>query len=622
MNPFYKNLSLWLVITLMMIMLYNLFNQQQLSETNISYTEFLSMVDNERVGEVILQGQELFVTDTNRNRFKVFAPQDPDLIKILRGKGVTIQAKPPAESPWYMSVLVSWFPMIVLIGVWIFFMRQMQAGGGKALSFGKSRARLQSDNKDKVTFEDVAGIEEAKEELGEIVEFLKEPKKFTRLGGRIPKGVLLMGPPGTGKTLLARAIAGEAGVPFFSISGSDFVEMFVGVGASRVRDLFVQGKKNAPCIIFIDELDAVGRHRGAGLGGGHDEREQTLNQLLVEMDGFESNEGVILISATNRPDVLDPALLRPGRFDRQVVVSLPDIRGREKILKVHMKKTPIAPDVDQVVLAKGTPGFSGADLENLVNEAALLGAKRDKEKIDMADFEDAKDKVYMGLERKSKVIKEEDRKVTAYHEGGHALVARFLPETDVVNKITIIPRGRAAGITWFLPEERDFRFKDQLESELSVAFGGRAAEEIVFKRISTGAANDIKQATDIAQRMIRSWGMSEKLGPLSYAKNEEQIFLGREIAQHRDYSDETARKIDEEINSLIDGTYRMAKKVLKENLDILHKLAELLLEKETVQGKELDELIFSMRPGIKLPSSKKSEDNTQSAEAESEQPAT
>jgi cell division protease FtsH len=518
LNPFYKNLSLWLVITLMMIMLYNLFNQQQLSETNISYTEFLSMVETERVAEVVLQGQELFVTDTNRNRFKVFAPQDPDLIKILRGKGVTIQAKPPAESPWYMSVLVSWFPMIVLIGVWIFFMRQMQAGGGKALSFGKSRARLLSDNMDKVTFEDVAGIDEAKEELGEIVEFLKEPKKFTRLGGRIPKGVLLMGPPGTGKTLLARAIAGEADVPFFSISGSDFVEMFVGVGASRVRDLFVQGKKNAPCIIFIDEIDAVGRHRGAGLGGGHDEREQTLNQLLVEMDGFESNEGVILISATNRPDVLDPALLRPGRFDRQVVVSLPDIKGRELILRVHMKKTPIAPDVDQIVLAKGTPGFSGADLENLVNEAALLGAKRDKEKIDMADFEDAKDKVYMGLERKSKVIKEEDRKVTAYHEGGHALVARFLPETDAVNKITIIPRGRAAGITWFLPEERDFKFKDQLESELSVAFGGRVAEEIVFKRVSTGAANDIKQATNLAQRMIRSWGMSEKLGPLSYAK--------------------------------------------------------------------------------------------------------
>ncbi len=621
MNPFYKNIALWLVITLMMIMLYNLFNQQHLAETNISYTEFLSMVENERVAEVILQGQELFVMDTNQKRFKVFAPQDPDLIKILREKGVTIQAKPPDESPWYMSVLVSWFPMIVLIGVWIFFMRQMQAGGGKALSFGKSRARLLSDNKDKVTFEDVAGIDEAKEELGEIVEFLREPKKFTRLGGRIPKGVLLMGPPGTGKTLLARAIAGEADVPFFSISGSDFVEMFVGVGASRVRDLFVQGKKNAPCIIFIDELDAVGRHRGAGLGGGHDEREQTLNQLLVEMDGFESNEGVIMISATNRPDVLDPALLRPGRFDRQVVVSLPDIKGRKKILAVHMKKTPIAPDVKPIILAKGTPGFSGADLENLVNEAALLAAKRDKEKIDMSDFEDAKDKVYMGLERKSKVIKEEDRKVTAYHEGGHALVARLLPETDAVNKITIIPRGRAAGITWFLPEERDFKFKDQLESELSVAFGGRAAEEIVFKRISTGAANDIKQATDLAQRMVRAWGMSDKLGPLSYAKDEEHIFLGREIAQHRDYSEETARKIDEEINSLIDKAYRRAKNVLEENLDVLHKLAELLLEKETVQGKELDELIFSMRPGIQLPS-KGIEDQEETVEAESDQPAT
>ena len=606
MNPFYKNLALWLVITLMMVMLYNLFNQQQVSETNISYTEFLAMVDNENVAEVVIQGQELFVTDANRNRFKIFAPQDPDLIKILRQKGVSIKAKPPSDSPWYMSILVSWFPMVVLIGVWIFFMRQMQAGGGKALSFGKSRARLLSDQSEKVTFEDVAGIDEAKEELGEIVEFLKNPKKFTRLGGRIPKGVLVMGPPGTGKTLLARAIAGEAGVPFFNISGSDFVEMFVGVGASRVRDLFVQGKKNAPCIIFIDEIDAVGRHRGAGLGGGHDEREQTLNQLLVEMDGFESNEGVILISATNRPDVLDPALLRPGRFDRQVFVSLPDIRGRELILKVHMKKTPIAQDVDPNILARGTPGFSGADLENLVNEAALLAAKRNKEKIDMTDFEDSKDKVYMGLERKSKVIKEEDRKTTAYHEGGHALVARFLPYTDEVNKITIIPRGRAAGITWFLPEERDFKYKDQLENELAIAFGGRVAEEIVFNRISTGAANDIKQATELAQQMVRSWGMSEELGPLSYAKNEEQIFLGREIAQHRDYSDETARKIDEEINSLIHKSYNSAKTVLNANLDILHKLAELLLEKETVLGKELDELILSLRPDIEL-SSKKTE---------------
>ncbi len=601
MNPFYKNLALWLVITLMMIMLYNLFNQQHQAETSISYSEFLAMVDGERVADVVIQGHELYVTDLSRNRFKVYAPEDSDLIKILRKKGITINAKPPAESPWYMSVLVSWFPMIVLIGVWIFFMRQMQSGGGKAMSFGKSRARLQSDQSKKVTFEDVAGIDEAKEELGEIIDFLREPKKFTRLGGRIPKGVLLVGSPGTGKTLLARAIAGEADVPFFHISGSDFVEMFVGVGASRVRDLFVQGKKNAPCIIFIDEMDAVGRHRGAGLGGGHDEREQTLNQLLVEMDGFESNEGVILISATNRPDVLDPALLRPGRFDRQVYVPLPDILGREKILEVHTKKTPIGPDVDLVILAKGTPGFSGADLENLVNEAALLAAKRNKEKIDMSDLEDAKDKVYMGLERKSKVIKEEDRKTTAYHEGGHALVARLLPGTDAVNKITIIPRGRAAGMTWFLPEESDFKYKDQLESDLSVALGGRVAEEIVFNRISTGAANDIKQATDVAQKMVRSWGMSDELGPLSYAKGEEHIFLGREIAQHRDYSEETAKKIDSEINKLIENAYNRAKKIVKENIDILHSLAESLLEKETVLGKELDELIRSMRPGFEFP---------------------
>lgn len=599
MNPFYKNLALWLVITLMMIMLYNLFNQQHLAETDISYSEFLHMVEAEQITEVVIQGQELLVTDRDRSKFKVYAPQDSNLIDTLRRKGVAIKAKPEAESPWYMSVLISWFPMIILIGVWIFFMRQMQSGGGKALSFGKSRARLLSDQQAKVTFEDVAGIDEAKEELSEIVEFLSDPKKFTRLGGRIPKGVLLMGPPGTGKTLLARAIAGEAGVPFFSISGSDFVEMFVGVGASRVRDLFVQGKKNAPCIIFIDEIDAVGRHRGAGLGGGHDEREQTLNQLLVEMDGFESNEGVILISATNRPDVLDPALLRPGRFDRQVVVSLPDIKGREKILRVHMKRVPLAADVDPVILAKGTPGFSGADLENLVNEAALLGAKRNKEKIEMTDFEDAKDKVYMGLERKSKVVREEDRKTTAYHEGGHALVARFLPGTDSVNKITIIPRGRAAGVTWFLPEERDFKYKDQLEAELAIAFAGRVAEEIVFNRISTGASNDIKKATELAQHMVRTWGMSN-LGPMSFSKGEEQIFLGREIAQHRDYSEETAKKIDEEIGCLIKNGYDRAKQVLKENLDILHRLSELLLEKETVLGKELDELILSMRPGIKL----------------------
>jgi cell division protease FtsH len=601
LNPFYKNLALWCVILVMVLMLYKMFNAQNMADQALGYSEFLAMAEQNRIEEAVIQGQELTATDTSGRRYKVYTPQDPELIKTLREKNVRLIARPPAESPWY-NILIGWFPMLVLIGVWIFFMRQMQSGGGKALSFGKSRARLMSDTHEKVTFEDVAGIDEAKEELSEIVEFLRDPKKFTRLGGRIPKGVLLMGPPGTGKTLLARAIAGEAGVPFFTISGSDFVEMFVGVGASRVRDLFLQGKKNAPCIIFIDEIDAVGRHRGAGLGGGHDEREQTLNQLLVEMDGFESNEGVILISATNRPDVLDPALLRPGRFDRQVVVSLPDIKGREKILSVHMKKTPVAKDVHVLNLAKGTPGFSGADLENLVNEAALLAAKRGKEKLEMMDFEDAKDKVYMGLERKSKVVREEDRKTTAYHEGGHALVARFLPNTDAVNKITIIPRGRAAGVTWFLPEERDFKYKDQLESELSIAFGGRVAEELVMKRISTGASNDIKVATDLATQMIRKWGMSEDLGPLSYAQGEEQVFLGREIAQHRDYSEATAQKIDNEISLLIKKSYAKAQSVLKEHLDILHALAALLLEKETVLGKELDELILSIKPDAQLPS--------------------
>ncbi len=602
MNPFYKNLALWLIITLMMVMLYNLFNQQKLGELSVSYTQFLSMVDSGEITEVTLQDKELMAVDVNGKHFKVYTPADPDLIRRLEQKEVIIKVKPPVESPWYMSVLVSWFPMLVLIGVWIFFMRQMQSGGGKAMSFGKSRARLMSDQSEKVTFEDVAGIDEAKEELGEIVEFLKDPKKFTRLGGRIPKGVLLMGPPGTGKTLLGRAIAGEAGVPFFSISGSDFVEMFVGVGASRVRDLFVQGKKHAPCIIFIDEIDAVGRHRGAGLGGGHDEREQTLNQLLVEMDGFESNEGVILVAATNRPDVLDPALLRPGRFDRQVVVSMPDVVGREKILRVHMKRTPIADNVDPVILAKGTPGFSGADLENLVNEAALFAAKRNKDKIEMVDFEEAKDKIYMGLERKSMVLTDEDKKVTAYHEGGHALVARFLPDTDPVNKITIIPRGSALGVTWYLPDEKYTIFKEQYENQLAYTLGGRAAEEIVFEKITAGAANDIKQATHVAEKMVRSWGMSEKLGPISYAKGDEQVFLGREIAQRRDYSEKTAQKIDTEISTLINIAYEKARKILKENRDILDRLAELLLEKETIMGADLDELILSMRPGITLPS--------------------
>lgn len=584
----------------MMIMLYNIFNTQHQNQKELGYSEFITMVENGRVNRVVIQGNELTVTDAKGDNFNVYAPADNQMLGILRQHDVAIKAKPEQETPWFISVLVSWFPMILLIAVWIFFMRQMQGGGGKALSFGKSGARMLTDQTAKVTFADVAGVDEAKEEVAELVEFLKNPKKYTRLGGRIPKGVLMVGAPGTGKTLLARAIAGEAGVPFFSISGSDFVEMFVGVGASRVRDLFVQGKKNAPCIIFIDEIDAVGRQRGAGLGGGHDEREQTLNQLLVEMDGFESNEGVILIASTNRPDVLDPALLRPGRFDRQVVVPLPDIKGRTEIIKVHLKRTPSV-DIDVESLAKGTPGFSGADLENMVNEAALIAAKKNREKVTMEDFEDAKDKIYMGLERKSKVMREEDKRTTAYHEGGHALVARFLPETDTINKITIIPRGRAAGVTWFLPEERDFMFKDQLNSELAVAMGGRAAEEIVFNRVSTGAANDIKKATELAQKMIRTWGMSETLGPLTYGQHEDHIFLGREIAQHRDYSEATAQKIDSEIMNLIKNAHANAKDLLLKNRDILDRLSELLLEKETVMGKELDELIYQMRPGIKLP---------------------
>ncbi|WP_286817363.1 ATP-dependent zinc metalloprotease FtsH [Desulfobacter sp. UBA2225] len=598
MNQLYKNISLWLVIVLMMVMLYNIFNQQQGGQSDIGYSEFLSLVEGGRIQNVVIQGRDLIITDNTGARFNSYAPEDAQLIETLRKSRVAIKAKPPAESSWFMSIIVSWLPMIVLIGVWIFFMRQMQGGGGggKAMSFGKSRARLMDDKGEKVTFANVQGIDEAKEELTEVVDFLKNPNKYTRLGGRIPKGVLLMGNPGTGKTLLSRAVAGEAGVPFFTISGSDFVEMFVGVGASRVRDLFAQGKKNAPCIIFIDEIDAVGRQRGAGLGGGHDEREQTLNQLLVEMDGFESNEGVILMAATNRADVLDPALLRPGRFDRQVVVDMPDIKGREGILRVHMKRSPLAKDVNPTILAKGTPGFSGADLENLCNEAALLAAKRNHEKLSMRDFEDAKDKVYMGLERKSKVIKEDEKKTTAYHEGGHALVARFLPNTDTVNKITIIPRGRAAGVTWFLPEEGDFKYKDQLENELAIAFGGRVAEEIIFKRISTGASNDIKQATKLANRMVRSFGMSDALAPVSYEDHDENIFIGREMTQAKGYSESTAQKIDAEVAGLITRAYNKAKTILEENIDILHALTDLLLEEETVMGPELDDLIASLRP--------------------------
>ncbi|MBS3808907.1 MAG: ATP-dependent zinc metalloprotease FtsH [Desulfobacterales bacterium] len=628
MNAFNKNLALWIVIVLMMIMLYNIFNTQQETRKEIGYSQFLSMVEDGQVNSVVIEGQKLTATDTGGDNIYTYAPQDNELISILRDKGVSIKAKPEQDTPWFVSVLVSWFPMILLIAVWIFFMRQMQGGGGKAMSFGKSGARMLSEQTEKITFADVAGVDEAKEEVSELVEFLRNPKKYTRLGGRIPKGVLMVGAPGTGKTMLARAIAGEAGVPFFSISGSDFVEMFVGVGASRVRDLFVQGKKNAPCLIFIDELDAVGRQRGAGLGGGHDEREQTLNQLLVEMDGFESNEGVILIASTNRPDVLDPALLRPGRFDRQVVVPMPDIKGRTEIIEVHLKRTPTDNDVDSVALAKGTPGFSGADLENMVNEAALIAAKKNRDKVFMEDFEEAKDKIFMGLERKSKVMKEEDKRITAYHEGGHALVARLSPETDSINKITIIPRGRAAGITWFLPEERDFMFKDQLMSELAVAMGGRAAEELVFRRISTGGANDIKKATELAHKMICSWGMSENLGPLTYGQNEEHIFLGREIAQHRDYSEATAQKIDSEVSNLVTETYNRAKQILTDNMDILNKLAERLLDTETVMGKELDAMIYEMRPGIKLPSEPteseeqhrnnagESEENRESADAD------
>jgi len=591
-NPFYKNLALWLVISLMMILLFNLFNQSRVRDSEISYTEFMAQVEKGNVVGVVIQGQGISGTQVDGARFKTFAPQDADLIKILRSRGVTIKAKPPAESPWYMNLLVSWFPMILLIGVWIFFMRQMQAGGGKAMSFGKSRARLLSEQSTQVTFDDVAGIDEAKEELGEIIDFLKDPKKFTRLGGRIPKGVLLMGAPGTGKTLLARAIAGEADVPFFSISGSDFVEMFVGVGASRVRDLFVQGKKNAPCIIFIDEIDAVGRHRGAGLGGGHDEREQTLNQLLVEMDGFESNEGVILISATNRPDILDPALMRPGRFDRQVVVPVPDIKGREGILKVHSHKTPLANDVDLSVLARGTPGFSGADLENMVNEAALLAARFDKDRLEMADFEEAKDKVLMGAARKSMIISDQEKRNTAYHEAGHTLVARMIPGTDPIHKVTIIPRGRALGLTQQLPMDEKHTYpKQYLLGNLGVLMGGRAAEELVLDEMTTGAGNDIEQATETARRMVCQWGMSEKLGPLSFGQKEEQIFLGREFAQHKDYSEETAELIDQEIRGLVTQAHEKAKKILQENMDALHALAQALLERETLVEMEIDAII-------------------------------
>jgi cell division protease FtsH len=563
--------------------------RQTVSDKN--YSDFIVAVENDQVREVEAQGRNITWKDVNGKKFKTYVPEDPEMIKILREKRVVINAKKESDTSLF-QILINLFPMILLIGVWLFFMRQMQIGGGKALSFGKSKAKILTKELHHVTFENVAGIEEAKDELEEIIAFLRDPKKFTKLGGRIPKGVLLIGAPGTGKTLLARAIAGEADVPFFSISGSDFVEMFVGVGASRVRDLFLQGKRNAPCIIFIDEIDAVGRHRGAGLGGGHDEREQTLNQLLVEMDGFESNEGVILIAATNRPDVLDPALLRPGRFDRQVVVPVPDVKGREEILKVHAKRTPLAGDVNMAVLARGTPGFTGADLENMVNEAALLAARLDKDHVEMIDMEQAKDKVLMGVERKSMIIPLEERKITAYHEAGHTLVAKMTPGTDPIHKVTIIPRGRALGLTQQLPiDEKHTYPKDYLLNNITVMMGGRAAEELVLNRQTTGAGNDIERSTEIARKMVCEWGMSEKLGPLAFGQKEEQIFLGREFAQHRDYSEETAQMIDQEIRTIVTLSYEKAKEILMQNMTTLHKLANTLLEKEVLDGHQIDAII-------------------------------
>jgi cell division protease FtsH len=597
LNQFQKNIALALTVFLIFLLVWQLFNQPKNTQKDLIYSEMLSSLDKGEISEVTIQGENITGKLANGNIFKTYAPKDDKIITQFREKGVKITAKPPEESPWYMTLLVSWFPMLLLIGVWIFFMRQMQSGGGKAMAFGKSRARLITDKSKKVTFADVAGINEAKAELEEVIDFLKDPKKYTKLGGRIPKGLLLVGPPGTGKTLLARAIAGEADVPFLSISGSDFVEMFVGVGASRVRDLFSQAKKNAPCIIFIDEIDAVGRHRGAGLGGGHDEREQTLNQLLVEMDGFESNEGVILISATNRPDVLDPALLRPGRFDRQVIVPLPDVKGREKIFEVHARKAPIAEDVDFAILARGTPGTSGADIENLVNEAVLCAARANKEKVNMIDFEFAKDKVLMGTERKSMVISDLEKRDTAYHETGHALVARLLPGTDPIHKVTIIPRGRALGLTQQLPIDEKHTYPRQyLDNNITILLGGRAAEELVLHDFTTGAGNDIERATNLARKMVCEWGMSKKLGPLSYGKKEEQIFLGREFATHKDYSEETARTIDVEVQSLVMGNYEKAKNLLNAHVDILHKIASELLEKEVLNGAEIDAIIGDALP--------------------------
>ena len=592
-----KNLAVWLLIGFLVFLIIDFYkanNSIQQSQI-ISYSNFLNDVKNGNISRVEIRGSNITGEYSNGTSFSTYSPNDPGLIDKLEKNNIEIVAQPlEKNSPGLLDILISWFPMLLLIGVWIFFMRQMQSGSGRAMGFGKSRAKLLNENKDKVTFRDVAGIDEAKAELEEIVEFLKDPTKFQRLGGKIPKGALLVGPPGTGKTLLARAIAGEANVPFFSISGSDFVEMFVGVGASRVRDMFEQGKKNAPCIIFIDEIDAVGRHRGAGLGGGNDEREQTLNQLLVEMDGFDATEGVILIAATNRPDVLDPALLRPGRFDRQVVVPNPDIKGRNKILEVHTRKLALAPDVDISVIARGTPGFSGADLANLSNEAALLAARRNKRLVTMLDFEDAKDKVLMGAERRSMVMSQKEKELTAYHEAGHALVGIFTPGNDPLHKVTIIPRGRALGVTMNLPErDRYSETKTEMKAKLAMMFGGRVAEEIIFGKdnITSGASNDILQATQKARAMVVEWGMSDILGPLKYSENEEDVFLGRSVTQRTSMSDETAKLIDNEIRKIIDIAENHAKKVLKKNIKHLHNLAKALLEYETLSGDEVKELI-------------------------------
>jgi len=593
MNSRVKNLLFWVVVGLFMILLFNLFSVPTHSqEEDVIFSDFMAHLDKGDLTRVTIKANNISGILKDGTRIRTYSAEYPDLVKVLRERNVQIEAKPPDDNPWYITFLVTWGPFILFLALWFFLMRQMQIGGNKALSFGKSRARLLTEERKKVTFSDVAGIDEAKEEVAEIIEFLKDPRKFQKLGGRIPKGVLIVGPPGTGKTLLAKAIAGEAGVPFFSISGSDFVEMFVGVGASRVRDLFEQGKKHAPCIIFIDEIDAVGRLRGAGLGGGHDEREQTLNQLLVEMDGFDTTEGVILIAATNRPDVLDPALLRPGRFDRQIVVNRPDLRGRAEILKVHTKKVPVAGDVELEKIARGTPGFSGADLENLVNEAALWAARQNKKVVESVDFETAKDKVLMGAERKSMILTEEEKRTTAYHEAGHALMAKLLPGTDPVHKVTIIPRGRALGVTMQLPtDDRHNYSKEFLYNTLAILMGGRVAEELVLNHITTGAGNDIERATDLARKMVCEWGMSEKLGPLTFGKKEEEIFLGREIATRRDFSEQVAIEIDHEVKRLVMENYERTKRILTEHMGTLKALAQALLEKEVLDAPEIDQIV-------------------------------